>query len=134
MQPLTGREVMALSAGQAQDVAQQIDALNDQMRELQVRMADLATTEVTGTSPDGHVRATVTGMGRLRELTISPYGMRDLDNVALGASACAAIQAARLSAVTAMHDVVAGIAPAPVEEPEQSESDVVAALRRALES
>jgi DNA-binding protein YbaB len=134
MQPLTGREVMALSAGQAQDVAQQIDALNDQMRQLQVRMAELAATEVTGTSPDGHVRAAVTGMGRLREVTISPYGMRDLDNVALGVSACAAIQAARLNAVTAMHDALAGIAPAPAQEPEQSEAGVVAALRKALES
>jgi DNA-binding protein YbaB len=134
MQPLTGREVMALSAGQAQDVAQQIDALNDQMRELQVRMAELAATDVTGTSPDGHVRATVTGMGRLREVTISPYGMRDLDNVALGASACAAIQAARLNAVAAMHDAVGGITPAPAEVPEQSEADIVAALRQALES
>jgi DNA-binding protein YbaB len=134
MQPLTGREVMALSAGQARDVAQQIDALNDQMRELQVRMAELAAAEITGTSPDGHVRATVTGMGRLRDVTISPYGMRDLDNVALGASACAAIQAARLGAVAAMHDAVAGIAPAPSQEPEQPEADVVAALRKALES
>jgi DNA-binding protein YbaB len=132
MQPLTGREVMALSAGQAQDVAQQIDALNDQMRELQVRMAELAATEFTGTSPDEHVRATVTGMGRLRDVTISPYGMRDLDNVALGASACAAIRAARLTAAAAMHDAVAGIAPA--QEPEQPEADVVAALRKALES
>jgi DNA-binding protein YbaB len=134
MQPLTGRDVMAMSGGMGRDIADQVDALNEQMSRLQRRIAELSAAEVSGTSPDGLVRATVTGMGKLRTVTISPYAMRDLGNIELGTAACAAIQQARLAAATELQEAMTDLNTAEPPADLSPVADPIAALREALNS
>jgi DNA-binding protein YbaB len=134
MQPLTGRDVMAMSDGRARDIADQVDAMNEQMRRLQSRIAELSAAEVTGTSTQGTVTATVTGMGRLRTVAISPYAMRDLNNVQLGTAACEAIQDARLNAAKALQEALAESTGSQPPEDLAPVGDPIAALREAINS
>lgn len=98
MRDLRGSEILSLSGGQAGDVAQQVDQAREQLRRVNETMTALAEIEVVGSDETGMITATVSGVGKLRSVYVSPHAVRELDNVMLGEAACQAIHAARAAA------------------------------------
>lgn len=93
------RDILAASAGQAQDVAegaaesaQKIDAVNDLLR-------DLNATEFTGEGGGGSVTVNVNGMCEVRSVYVSPTAMRELSHETLGVAVVDALENARARAL-----------------------------------
>ncbi|MFE0156753.1 YbaB/EbfC family nucleoid-associated protein [Nonomuraea sp. NPDC059007] len=58
-------------------------------------LSELADRRLTGVDDTGRVAATISGTGRLLQVTIDPRAIRDLDHAALGQAVFQAILAAR---------------------------------------
>ena len=71
------------------------EALRAATQELQQEFADLLATTMTVPDEAGHVEISLDLGGRLSNVYVSPYAMRDLDAPALGEAVTAAIRRAR---------------------------------------
>lgn len=92
-------EIIAASAGQAEDVAQsaaeaarKVNAVNDVIQELRI-------AEFAGAGGNGSVTASVNGMCEVQSIYVSPTAMRELGHEALGAAVVDAVEKARATAL-----------------------------------
>jgi DNA-binding protein YbaB len=125
-------QLIALSAGKADDLAQKLTEVQQKLHEVGNAMRDLQQRSIRGESADGLVSAEVTGMSKLIAVHISPKAMRDLDNRQLGESAREAIGAARANAAKQLMEAFSDVTG---ETPESRDSikipeDLAAAVRQ----
>ncbi|HEY6739429.1 MAG TPA: YbaB/EbfC family nucleoid-associated protein [Actinopolymorphaceae bacterium] len=60
----------------ASDMAEKLDEAQERLVPLQSALSSLGTLELVGEAADGEVRATVTGMGEIKDVYVSPRAQR----------------------------------------------------------
>jgi len=103
------RHVESFAEGRPDDVTGLLREADGWSRTLAEALGELAEQRLTGADPAEVVRAEVSGTGRLRQLSIDPRGLRDLDHVQLAQAVQAAIVAAHLTMGERLEEVVQGL-------------------------
>ncbi|MDQ6875048.1 MAG: YbaB/EbfC family nucleoid-associated protein [Actinomycetota bacterium] len=87
----------------------QAAAAEQKVQRIKEIQAELRAVEVSGSSPEGSVTATVTGQGQLRSVHISPKAFGRADAPALGRAVVAAIMAANTAATALSREKLADV-------------------------